>query len=236
MNCTKTCSWQLSCVRLWFKPTYYTNIWTSHKFRLRTSRSLSHPKWIPSKIDSQPLGIEAFSVSHQLHHLLKQTEKLFICDQCPSDCFAHIRLKCNVLILTANTNILVKSVSKDHSVQCKIHLPESRSSLSSGWRCTGHHRCISNCPPSIATWDIHNHNPFKVHSGQYFCCLILDWHTLLVINYPIPFKAFPIHIFLPLIASQTIYSVRDWLENKSGKDFHILTSRVSMELRNSPAS
>lgn len=153
---------------------------------------------------------------------------------------AHIRLKCNVLILTANTNIWVKGVSKDHSVQCKIHLGyqnmRSRSSLRSGWRCTRHHWCISNCPPSmIATWDIHNHNHFKVHSGQYFVCLNLDWHTLLVINYPIPFKTFPIHIFLPL-ASQTIYSVRVWLKNKSGKDFHILTSRVSMEMRNSPAS
>jgi len=119
----------------------YTNIWTSHKFTqtyLRTSRSLSRPKRIPSKIDSQPLG-SIFSITStdislspvkanrvSIHLVARRwNERVFffwerermINAHRTAQGFTHIRL--NVLILTANTNIWVKSVSKDHSVLCR---------------------------------------------------------------------------------------------------------------------
>lgn len=136
VNYRKTCSWQA----LWnspdqdihlFNQTYmlykHLNI-PQIQGRRRTSKSLS--SHIPSKIDSQPTRIVTFSRSHQLiflTHLLKQTKKVFIWLQGDGmkeifwrgeirtvQGFAHMRLQYNMLILTANTNIWVIRVSKDH--------------------------------------------------------------------------------------------------------------------------
>lgn len=138
VNCRKTCLWQA----LWNSPDQDIHLF-NHTHMLykhlnipqiqadREHQNRSHLKsQIPSKIDSQPLGIGTFSRSHQLiflNHLLKQTKNVFIWLQGDGmkqifwrgeirtvQGFTHRRLQCNMLILTANTNIWVIRVSKDH--------------------------------------------------------------------------------------------------------------------------